>query len=527
MNSEPAPQENNGKTAIGEWLESIQLGQYTPTFLENGITFEVLRELGEDDLKECGVSVLGHRKLILKKIREQSPENAPIAASMEAAAHPATTLPAAPPMELAARSQPAVLHAGDEHPVAARRNRLQRLASSKVFVFSVILHVLFGIGAAYFIVQRIQAKRVITFQGGPPSPNASTRALEHKMNMSRVKQTMSAPAQAKRITTTGLSTISLPDMPSMPEATEIVPSKMAGMGGAGVGFEPGGMGAGTDQGVGGSVPLFGFNQATGALVGNFYDLKQERNGRPTKMAGDTAPGGGSEDDANKLFADEVTKFCAGGWNDSEFSEYFKGPRPLYATQIFIPRITSDECPKEFKLADRVKPKRWVVHYSGKVIPPESGRYRFVGFGDDILVVKFNGRVVLDAGFLMPENEGRPKNYYLYDGLSPSKDTGEYPGCGIGEYFDVTAGSTYNMDVLIGEWPGGYGKAWILLQKEGVEYDKDSKGNPRLPIFKLAKSGPPRKGGEAPVIGNDTSWSLWRAVTQSTEAPSALDMLKGP
>ena len=519
----------NNEPTIGQWLESIQLGQYAATFAENGITFDVLRELTDDDLKVCGVTILGHRKLILQKIRDLSPASAPAAAPHEATvpAQPVAATPApAFPAETPRHAAPAVIPAGTgKESAAPRRNRLQRLASSKVFVFSVILHILFGIGAAYFIVQRIQAKRVITFQGGPPSPNPSTRALEHKMNMTRVKQTMSAPAQAKHITTTGLSKVSLPDMPSMPDATEIVPNKMAGMGGAGVGFGPGGMSAGTDTGSGGgTVPLFGFNQpGGGSLTGTFYDLKQEKGGTPTKMAGDSVPGG-SEDEANKLYADEVTKFCASGWNDNTFAKYFKGPRPLYATQIFIPRITSEEGPKEFRLEDRVKPKRWVVHYTGKVIPPESGRYRFVGFGDDVLVVKFNGRVVLDSGFLTPEGT-QPKSYYMYDGLSPSKDTGEYAGCGVGEYFEVTAGSTYNIDILIGEWPGGYGKAWVLLQKEGAEYEKDSKGNPKLPIFKLAKSGPPKKGGEAPVIGNDTSWSIWKGVAPSTTPTSALDMLK--
>ena len=141
------------------------------------------------------------------------------------------------------------------------------------------------------------------------------------------------------------------------------------------------------------------------------------------------------------------------------------------------------------------------------------------------MVKFNGHVVLDSGFLQPENEGRPKSYYFFDGLSSTKDSGEYAGCGIGEYFDVTAGNTYSMDILIGEWPGGYGKAWVLLQKEGAQFDKDSKGNPRLPIFNLANSGPPKKGGEAPVIGNDTSWSIWKGVAPPTQTSSALDMLK--
>ena len=42
----------------------------------------------------------------------------------------------------------------------------QLLASKFLFV-SIVAHLLFGVGATYFIVQRIQAKRKVTFQAGP------------------------------------------------------------------------------------------------------------------------------------------------------------------------------------------------------------------------------------------------------------------------------------------------------------------------------------------------------------------------
>ncbi len=47
-------------------------------------------------------------------------------------------------------------------------------------------------------MQRVQAKRKVTFQGGPPAVTASKRALEHKVSMAKKKNTGGAPPQAKR-----------------------------------------------------------------------------------------------------------------------------------------------------------------------------------------------------------------------------------------------------------------------------------------------------------------------------------------
>jgi len=41
----------------------------------------------------------------------------------------------------------------------------------------------------------------LTFKGGPPSPNRSERAIEHKVQMAKKQNTMSAPAISKRIVT--------------------------------------------------------------------------------------------------------------------------------------------------------------------------------------------------------------------------------------------------------------------------------------------------------------------------------------
>ncbi len=117
---------------------------------------------------------------------------------------------------------------------AAARSLWTRLPSSRFLVISILVHVLFGVGAAVYVVQVYQPKRKLTFKGGPPSPNHSERALEHKVQLAKKQSTMSAPAM-KRIFSTGLAKVALPEMPAMPQP-DSAPAKMAGVGGAGFGM---------------------------------------------------------------------------------------------------------------------------------------------------------------------------------------------------------------------------------------------------------------------------------------------------
>ena len=52
---------------VAEWLEKLGLGQYAQRFAENDISFAVLPDLTDQDLKEIGVS-LGHRRQLLRAI---------------------------------------------------------------------------------------------------------------------------------------------------------------------------------------------------------------------------------------------------------------------------------------------------------------------------------------------------------------------------------------------------------------------------------------------------------------------------
>jgi hypothetical protein len=47
---------------IAAWLKELGLGQYVSAFADNDIDFAVLAQLTDADLKELGISSLGHRR---------------------------------------------------------------------------------------------------------------------------------------------------------------------------------------------------------------------------------------------------------------------------------------------------------------------------------------------------------------------------------------------------------------------------------------------------------------------------------
>ena len=90
---------------IADWLEKLGMSEYAQRFAENGINFQALRHLTDQDLKDIGV-LLGHRRIMLAAIGELTgpavttplratiPEPAPLDAR-EAVATPAAASPAA------------------------------------------------------------------------------------------------------------------------------------------------------------------------------------------------------------------------------------------------------------------------------------------------------------------------------------------------------------------------------------------------------------------------------------------------
>jgi hypothetical protein len=345
-----------------------------------------------------------------------------------------------------------------------------KILASKFLFISIFVHLLLGIGATVLVVHRMQAKRKLTFAGGPPTTSVSKRALEHKVSMARKKNTMSAPAQAKRITTSGLSKVALPAMISMPTATEITPNKMGGMGGAGFGAgSPGGGGMGGGGG-GGGLSLFGLRPRSGesnGLEGTFYDFKKTQEGKA--IAG-FDPG---------AYSKTVTRFTK-SWPVPSPNQAFTSATKLVSRYFLFPAIQDSEAGRAFQSPES-GPGGWIAHYKGSVAAPEAGSYRFVGFGDNVMIVRLGGRVVLDASDHGYTGDKREKAGTV---KFPSK---ENTLSFFGDWFEMQQGAAKQIDVAVGD-EGGIFCAGLFIQKRGTDFKEGRNGIPELPLFVVGQLG---------------------------------------
>jgi len=89
---------------IGGWLRGLGLGQYEAAFRENAIDNTVLPSLTVEDLKDLGISIVGHRRKLLDAIAVLRPDANVKAPSPDALAETDPT-----PKESAERRQLTVL----------------------------------------------------------------------------------------------------------------------------------------------------------------------------------------------------------------------------------------------------------------------------------------------------------------------------------------------------------------------------------------------------------------------------------
>ena len=197
----------------------------------------------DQDLQSIGINSLAQRRTLLSEIAKLRGSDS----------LPTQTIMPPPPAEPV-----------DPHGVAdvQKKEGWRRFFRGNFLVISIAVHLLFAAGAAIWVVQEIQTKRKLTFRAGEKSPNRGTRALEHRVQLQKKRQTMSAPAQSKRIVSTGLAKFTLPEMPSMPTTAGANVSKMSGAGAA-----PGALGA--------TAPMAAGGTGGGGPAINFFGLRTQ------------------------------------------------------------------------------------------------------------------------------------------------------------------------------------------------------------------------------------------------------------
>ncbi len=256
-----------------------------------------------------------------------------------------------------------------------------------------------------------------------------------------------------------------------------------------------GSGAGTGQGRGpsvGTTTIFGSTERpAGALEGTFYDLKQDRRGQLSDVGRANNPNDrlGSRA-ASQLFVRAIRNFTDRNLNPNAMQDYYAADARLYATQFYFPSMDAETAPEAFGV--ETVGRYWFVHYKGRVRAPESKSYRFLGGADNLLVVFINGKPVLDGS--KPQNTGgtvpwtNPAKAYEYTAVG-----GGGGGFYIveGEWVEFQKDQVYDIDILVGETPGGRFHSYLMIEEQGQTTRFDRRGLPQLPIFRTSDRTPDR------------------------------------
>jgi hypothetical protein len=439
--------------------------------------------------------------------------------------------------EVAADFSPA-----EQDELLARRQPFWKKIGGDGLVVSVVFHValliLFGL---WVVSSWTDAAKTDpdTFATGAGGGAAGERAkiFEHKLQPKNAKNL--AKTSARITSKSSSSTLALPDIPTTSSASLL--SGMTG-GGSSKGFgggSGGGIGSGKGAGVGNGknfVGLFGAKFGANGLLGTFYDLKQDTDRRTTKMMGPAPEQIGPQNAGAVVeFVKQVHAFVDGRWSEQKLRAYYQAPDKLIGTQFFIPRRSANAAPAAYGVADKVRPSRWVAHYKGRVKAPVTGKFRFVGFGDDLLVVRWDNKVALDAGYDAPSIDsvtvvhsadperayddfsGKPKVPIIdYHG----KVGGAGPPFRAGPWIDVVAGTSYGMEVLVGETPGGIFFCYLGIEvSTGKKSGNVYQGEEKIRLFKIGREDLPDeiKGGAG------TGWEMnpgdWAFEPANSSGPS--------
>ncbi len=289
------------------------------------------------------------------------------------------------------------------------------------------------------------------------------------------------------------------------------------------------LGAGLGEGLGDSGGGMGSGDSGGsALEGTYYDFKQTKSGASTGITWDKKTFNVQGAKSLNQVATVLGEFINKNWSASVLNKYYQAETKLYASNFLIPNISGMYGPIAFNAAKKIDPSAWAAVYRGKVRAPKSGKFRFVGAGNHLICVKFNNKLVLEAGWAVPSmhkaSEKNPWGVWAMKGITAEykeaiasgkdrshRDYVLYPNSGTpgwnkalgglvgGNVIEVKEGQVYPIEILVCDPAGGtFGFALLIEDIDNPVKLKDKNGKPLLDIFRTNFSLPDTKQLEQAV-----------------------------
>ena len=378
---------------------------------------------------------------------------------------------------------------GDEIQATRSKRTFWQKLGGEGLTISLIIHLVLILIAAIWVISTVTdsvKKDPDSFSTGQGGGAAGDKAKQFKTR-AQPKNPKSMAKNAARITSkSSTATISLPDLP-----TSSVASLNTGMmgGGSSKGFGGGsGGGIGSGMGVGRGngknfVGAFGASfKRPNALEGTLYDLKFSPSGKAL----------GADSPARIAQIQKAFETMDRNWSGTKAlldGRYRQAELKLYASNIFIPPRNAAEATKAFDCEKEIQAPGWLAYYEGNFSPPITGKFRFVGLGDDIMVVAVGGKTVLST--FWPNSK---LNVTRFEASWLPKDAGKTDGQGLrfpphaggryaGEWLELRKGQTYRIQIAFGESYGGLFSAALLIEQQGGNYPTAGRDT-QLPIFML-------------------------------------------
>ncbi len=219
-----------------------------------------------------------------------------------------------------------------------------------------------------------------------------------------------------------------------------------------------------------AATMFGSTNPSGGLIGRIYDLRRDQRG--------------NEISTKQRYNSKVEEIIGsdGEVNLRKLEKYYSPDMELSAALFFIPGMDATAGPQAFGMETLDGRQQWITHYKGMLQPKKSGTYRFVGAGDELLIVRINGKLVLDATWqfkLADWTKGSPTGWKP-DPSNPApqhRRIGPGDGTYYGDWFELD-GSPFDMEVTIGEGGGNVFGCVLAIQ---TQKDADEK------IFSIFKT----------------------------------------
>ncbi len=226
----------------------------------------------------------------------------------------------------------------------------------------------------------------------------------------------------------------------------------------------------------------GFGSTTklnGTISGYLYDFKQTPLGEPVKRY----------NIANTShFTKRINSLHRSRYSPSALRRYYRTQQQLHIRYIAIPFSDASEGPRFFNAAKEIKPSGWIAHYSGRVVAPKDGTFRFVGAGDDYLSVTVNKKFRLVATWSDIKDTVAVRGANAKEQPNHRSPLGTAP-LTYGDWFSVKRGQELDLSITLGERPGGKVGFVLMLEEKGTNYRTTPTGQPVLPPFAVGALSP--------------------------------------